>query len=999
MKRILSVLLIVTMLLGLIPLTVAADTTGTAITSAAELKAMSAGGTYYLANDVTISGSWDYATPFAGTLDGNGHTIYIADGTTLAGGLFRELKNPTIKNLKIVQKGAATYNTATSSTLSNNTIEGTGVLAALAYGDDKSSATCTVADVYIYANLNATHGKNVGGFIGEVRYGSLQMDRCVFDGSITATGGIDNFGVGGMVGGTWQRSYTFNIQDCINYATITAEALVGGIFGTNRVDKYSGDNCLRNTRIQYCINYGSVTTTKSEYAGGIFARYLMNDVAVQVRFRNNINYGAISNTAAAASGKNRCAGGIGGGYRGSSNGSNTSQLMGNINYGSATGSWVSNMVCNPWTGSIANRQLNYCETEFGTGYGSTKITDAAALVESLNTAGFDGSRPQIYTVLPNGRITLTWAKSKGYGNVKPGPISASLVGIQLSGNSDDENRNVRIVGGISGDYVELDEVGVQIKVILSNGQTKTFEGKTDTVYESILADGEKIYARDHGVAFFYTAVVNDIPTYLGDVTFEVRTFQLDEGAIAYSNLETMTVAMINEEYLRDGWSIEAPAYDGGILASKAYDTGTGLGIDANQESNERSYMMCISGTSMEEFNAYGEKLLDYGYTLDSQSTLAAPKRDGIFTRSNLYREYRKGDKLIYAYFTAATNEVRVIVDRASVAETDFEYSFAANASTETEIYMYGMKYSAQGLGPGDIGGDASVPNNGAFYIIKQADNSVILIDGGGEHQATEAAIEGLWNFLHQITGKGENETITVACWTITHPHEDHFWLAHSVLTRYKAKIDLQRIMFNFPNPSVTGFDIWEFRGGIQNYYPNVKFLKCHTGQSIQLGSVVIDILLTHEDQVNATTGATTMKGGNSMTTLMRFTLPDGTRFLNLGDYEEDQQRPLFNTSTGMLNTSELVCDIIGVAHHGFNDVADTYKAAKAAYALWTNYSHENFPDGLLSDYRWRYERAEEVIEALMKGNSNCSIYYAGENTVKLTCANGNISVTLTNPVY
>ena len=540
MKKLLSILLIVTMVLGMIPFAVSAAS-GTAIASAEELKAMTSNGTYYLAEDITISGNWDYATPFAGTLDGNGHTIYIADGTTLAGGLFRELKNPTIKNLKIIQKGAATYTTANSNTL-NATIEGTGVLAALAYGDDKGSPMCTITDVYIYANLNANHGKNVGGFIGEVRYGALQMDRCVFDGSITATGGADNYGVGGMVGGTWQRSYTFNIQDCINYADITAEAIAGGIFGTTRVSSYSGDNCMRNTRIQYCLNYGNVTTTKSEYAGGIFARYAMNDMAAQVRFRNNINYGTISNQNT-TSGKNQCAGGIGGGYRGSNNSGNTSQLMGNINYGTINASWKSNTVANPWTGSIATRQYNYCAASFSGGYGADLITDAAAVVNTLNSAGFDGSRPKIYTTLPNGKIALTWAKNAGYGNETVGASKTTFAGAQLSGTAADATRNVRFVGGIKAESVDLDEVGVMIIATYGDNQTKTFEGQTATVYESILAGGETILATDNGVDYFYTAVVENIPLDLGNVTFEVLTFQMVDGTVVYSTPTTMTVNM------------------------------------------------------------------------------------------------------------------------------------------------------------------------------------------------------------------------------------------------------------------------------------------------------------------------------------------------------------------------------------------------------------------------------------------------------------------------
>ena len=534
MKKTLCIVLITAMLLSLMPLAVFADTTptGTAISTMDELKAMSASGTYYLADDITISGSWDYATPFAGTLDGDGHTIYLADGVTLAGGLFRELKNCTIKNLNIKQLGNATYNTATSQTL-NNTIEGIGALAALAYGDDKGDVACTITNVSIYANITASD-RNVGGFIGEVRYSALQMDRCVFDGSITSTGGENNYGTAGMVGGSWQRSYKFNIIDCINYATITAEGYAAGIFGANRVGGYNNDNCFRNTRIQYCINYGDITTTKSEYAGGMFAVYRKNDASVEVRFKNNINYGAI--TAPTDTGK---AGGVGGGFR-SNNDNGTAQLMGNINYGAITGSWSTNTVANPYNGSIQTRQYNYCSTAISGGYGADVITDAAAVISTLNNAGFDGARPQIYTLLPNGKITLTWAYT-----------DATLVGVQLSeiaGEQGSETRSIRFVGGIGEEFGDLDNLGIIIVAIDSNGnRIKMFEGKTDTVYKTLKAGGEDVYAEDYSKTYFYTAVVNNIPVSLGELTFELIPFEIADGVVTYGYQGSVTVDLAKVE--------------------------------------------------------------------------------------------------------------------------------------------------------------------------------------------------------------------------------------------------------------------------------------------------------------------------------------------------------------------------------------------------------------------------------------------------------------------
>ena len=79
MKRTISILVIVAMMLASVLAIVPAyaeTPAGTAITTAADFAAMDAAGTYYLANDITISES--YAQVFTGTLDGNGKTVTVS---------------------------------------------------------------------------------------------------------------------------------------------------------------------------------------------------------------------------------------------------------------------------------------------------------------------------------------------------------------------------------------------------------------------------------------------------------------------------------------------------------------------------------------------------------------------------------------------------------------------------------------------------------------------------------------------------------------------------------------------------------------------------------------------------------------------------------------------------------------------------------------------------------------------------------------------------------
>ena len=457
----------------------------------------------------------------------------------------------------------------------------------------------------------------------------------------------------------------------------------------------------------------------------------------------------------------------------------------------------------------------------------------------------------------------------------------------------------------------------------------------------------------------------------------------------YMIIDPVTVSDPATAFVRDGWLLAAPAYEGGTLASRLYNAGTGMSADNNEPSGERSFIMCVSETTAAHFRAYTDRLVSCGFELDSENDVLSSSG-----KTNMFREYRRGMQLIYLYFNAETEEVRIIEDRASVPASEFEYTFDYDSNTPTELYSYGMKYDAQG-------------GSGALQMIKQADGSVFLIDGGSIGQATSAAINGLWQFLHTITGKAENETIVISCWFITHPHGDHYALVSSLLETYHDKLDLQRVMFNFPNRAEVetdgkSFGIDESARSVLKYYPNARFFKCHTGQSIRLGSVVADVMITHEDAVDTATGKTTMPEGNSMTTVIRFTFADGTRYLELGDFtgdtDGDEYAARQDAFVKMYADSEFRCDIILVAHHGYNLLSKIYPKAKAAHALWTNRFLES-KESLDSDKKWKYVRAGQIRSALNSSGVIPQIHYAAQKTTKLECRNGAITVTEYDPVY
>jgi len=267
-KRVLSALLVLMMVMSLLPVTVGADdvnvenlpefTTYEAmdgnaafkISTEATLRALGtvinqdANGTYnmsgisfYLANDIELQSAWMsikgvYAKDhFAGTFDGQGHTI----------------------------SGLSVSTTGTNQGLFGATSTG----AAIKNLNAEGSVTST--------------GNYVGGIVGYAQ--GTTLENCSFSGSVTSTSGYAGGIVGGLNGGNTK------IESCVNNATVNG-TITGGIMGYT-----TGNNIIVNCyntgavsgsshaggiagqqstgTITNCYNIGTCTTSAAN-AGGVY---------------------------------------------------------------------------------------------------------------------------------------------------------------------------------------------------------------------------------------------------------------------------------------------------------------------------------------------------------------------------------------------------------------------------------------------------------------------------------------------------------------------------------------------------------------------------------------------------------------------------------------------------------------------------------------------------------------------------------------------------------
>lgn len=360
----------------------------------------------------------------------------------------------------------------------------------------------------------------------------------------------------------------------------------------------------------------------------------------------------------------------------------------------------------------------------------------------------------------------------------------------------------------------------------------------------------------------------------------------------------------------ESWELDAPCYEGGRISNQSSTGSSGLLSDEEGLTGSENVMQTVSYTTAEEFSDYCGKLIDSGYENVYEST-----GEGITASA-----FKKDGGLLYLYYCEKKKEARIIEDNTANSFEDFGYTCSSGEGVT--VYQFDYPYADFG----ERKDEEIYSTNGMMYIIRLADNSLVIIDGGSIRQSSDENVNECMRFLHKITNTKENEKITVSLWYGTHGHSDHVTFFYKLLGFYHNDIDLQRVMFNYPSLSLVEHDgrIDMFRDRLALLYPHVKYLCPHTGFSFNIANLGVDVLYTHEDAVNARTGKTPVKNANDGSVVCRLTAA-GRRFLVLGDINVLAQDKMLK----MYDPSVFRCDLLQGAHHLYNAVDIIYRYAKA----------------------------------------------------------------------
>ena len=362
-------------------------------------------------------------------------------------------------------------------------------------------------------------GKYIGGFFGQLLTPATEgihetlVAGCVFDGTVQSNAAVSDWsGVygGGFVGIVGTRESAdiagiLNVRDSAFYGTLISTAAsvthLGGFVGAT-------NNANSKIKLSRVISSGQMGALQTAACGnnGILVGIVAGNTSLDVD-------GAVGRTAVADGYKDPVEGlGIGTVM----NGGGTKNLK--------------NCVAGPGV--------------FPDGYGDSLVfrfkTGAMAVDLSDTFLTTPATKP-----LPMGVLHFY---SDVIGRKDDGTAVTNAAAYQDRLETDG-TRSVRLIGLLRCTETELadfESVGLEITVIrLDGADVKTINNLTDgkapstqTVYKSVIADGEKKDAGSilSGYSYLFTATVDGLPQNRGNVTFAVRSFHDQNGTRTYDDM-------------------------------------------------------------------------------------------------------------------------------------------------------------------------------------------------------------------------------------------------------------------------------------------------------------------------------------------------------------------------------------------------------------------------------------------------------------------------------
>lgn len=314
-----------------------------------------------------------------------------------------------------------------------------------------------------------------------------------------------------------------------------------------------------------------------------------------------------------------------------------------------------------------------------------------------------------------------------------------------------------------------------------------------------------------------------------------------------------------------------------------------------------TYMRLIKNASETDFIKICNECERLGYTLFQRNDI----------EENIHASYC-GDMLIHTYFCPAEKILRVICDPYSV---DFEREEP--------------KYERRcGSALWQFENDHSYIDCGMCYILRCADNSFFIIDGGHFLQPNDH--KRIYRFLRERTPDGEQAVISG--WFFSHAHDDHVSQFVDFIREYGSEVDIEKLYYN--DAPIDHRDNMSWGEANKKYIRRfedcarscgIPAVKLHTGQRFFVRNLRFDVLCTQED-----VWPKSLENFNNTSCALALEA-DGTRIIFPGDAADVES----DIMTARYTAKTLGCDIMQQSHHGHSGTSpEFYQMANAKTVMF-----------------------------------------------------------------